>query len=86
MQMRCEICALISECQRHRIIPGLKYGGKYVPENIIMVCRPCHDRIHHILRNTRKEMKSEDFHSVIELVRILIEPEIEYPSIRIHKG
>ena len=44
---RCRLCErpwTIRPPTRHRIVPGRR-GGRYVPPNIVPVCRPCHDLI-----------------------------------------
>jgi hypothetical protein len=42
---KCELCAWIGPCDRHRIISA-KGRGKYTKDNIIIVCPNCHRLIH----------------------------------------
>lgn len=44
---RCRLClrpGSIRPLTRHRIVPGA-FGGRYVPENCVPLCRLCHDLI-----------------------------------------
>lgn len=43
----CRLCLRTREIRRltrHRLVPGA-YGGSYVADNVIPLCRPCHDLV-----------------------------------------
>jgi 5-methylcytosine-specific restriction endonuclease McrA len=42
---RCEICPSDLEIHGHHIIDH-SFGGEPTPENILVVCKVCHDAIH----------------------------------------
>lgn len=41
----CELCSNDTNLHGHHII-DVGFGGKGEPENILVVCKPCHDKIH----------------------------------------
>lgn len=41
----CEICSKDTNLHGHHII-DLGFGGDGEPENILVVCKECHDKIH----------------------------------------
>ncbi|EKO3933625.1 HNH endonuclease [Psychromonas sp. KJ10-10] len=42
---KCELCPNDTNLHGHHII-DLGFGGEGEPENILVVCKPCHDKIH----------------------------------------
>lgn len=43
---KCSKCGWdYGKCHRHRITSGIE-GGKYIPENVIVLCATCHALIH----------------------------------------
>lgn len=53
---RCRLCLRLSSVRRltrHRLIPGSS-GGRYVPVNVVPLCRPCHDLVDHRDRELRR--------------------------------
>lgn len=67
--MTCDICKSDKNLERHRIIPGIK-GGKYIPENIVMVCSTCHKQIHWFI-NRLNANKLEEYKLAIFKVKRL---------------
>lgn len=41
----CELCPNNTNLHGHHIV-DLGFGGEGEPENILVVCKPCHDKIH----------------------------------------
>ncbi|WP_082045924.1 HNH endonuclease signature motif containing protein [Pseudomonas sp. MEJ086] len=41
----CEVCAKDTNLHGHHIV-DLAFGGVGEPENILVVCKACHDKIH----------------------------------------
>ncbi|EEF8158878.1 TPA: HNH endonuclease [Citrobacter amalonaticus] len=41
----CELCQNDTNIHGHHII-DVGFGGEGEPENILVVCKPCHDKIH----------------------------------------
>ena len=41
----CEICRINVNIHGHHIVDH-GFGGKPTPENILVVCKACHDKIH----------------------------------------
>ena len=44
----CPTCYIQDSLTKHHIIPK-KNGGKGVLDNYFYICRPCHDKIHHMI-------------------------------------
>ena len=62
----CKICKKSQNLEKHRIIPGLKYGGEYTKENTIKLCKLCHTELHNYLRSRRfRDNKLSKFEIVI---------------------
>lgn len=60
---KCSRCGTSKKIEKHRIVHGAA-GGKYVPSNIRLLCRACHDYIHtfekiekSIIKARRKKIK-----------------------------
>jgi len=49
----CELCPNDTNIHGHHIV-DVGFGGSGEPENILVVCKPCHDKIHNgeIIINT----------------------------------
>jgi len=48
----CEICGTDENLHRHRILPG-RANGEYNQDNVMIVCRGCHGKIHSMYRKLK---------------------------------
>ncbi len=67
----CIVCNSPTKIDRHRIIPGY-YGGEYISNNIVYLCKQHHSDIHVLIRrlSKRNELNTDQF--VILLTWIII--------------
>ena len=56
---KCECCLVADSSEVHHIIPICE-GGKHTKENVMAVCRDCHDKIHKRMREEKNDSKRSD--------------------------
>lgn len=54
----CECCKVAQAVEVHHIIP-ISEGGKHDKNNLMAVCRECHDMIHRKMREEKVERQRE---------------------------
>ena len=57
----CNVCNGTIRLERHRIVPGLKYGGTYSDDNVIILCKRCHTIVHKFIKQAKKNHNLEGF-------------------------
>lgn len=71
----CQLCKNTKKrLNRHRIVPGLIYGGEYTSDNIIILCTTCHKLVHRMinLMKCSVSMNEDRFRQCIENARLIL--------------